>query len=62
MCMEIGRGRKDGASLSWDAAREVSGNAEADRLLVPFARGKYDLRRALAGSGCDYEKMVRPLA
>lgn len=62
MCMELGRGRRDGAALSWDSAREVSGNAEADRLLVPFARGKYDLRRALAGSGCDYEKMVRPLA
>ena len=60
MCMELGRGKKDGATLAWDAAKEVSGNAEADRMLVPFARGKYDLRRSFAGSGCDYEKMIRP--
>ena len=62
MCMELGRGRKDGAALPWDPAREVTANAEADRMLVPFARGKYDLRRALAGTKYDYEKMLRPLS
>jgi len=61
MCMELGRGRKGGATLAWDAAKEVSGNAEADRLLVPFARGKYDLRRSFAGTKYDYEKMIRPM-
>ncbi len=62
MCMELSRGRKDGATLAWNAAKEVSGNPEADRMLAPFARGKYDLRRSLAGTEFDYEKTIRPLA
>lgn len=62
MCMELGRGKKDGASLSWDAAKEVSGNAEADKMLTPFARGKYDLKIALDAAGYDYEKIIKPLA
>ena len=61
MCMELGRGKKDGATLAWNAVKEISGNAEADRMLVPFARGKYDLRRSFAGTKYDYEKMIRPL-
>jgi len=61
MCMELGRGKKDGATLAWNAAKEVSGNAEADGMLAPFARGKYDLRRSFAGTKYDYEKMIRPM-
>jgi predicted dehydrogenase len=62
MCMELSRGKKDGASLTWDAAREISGSAEANAMLKPFARGKYDLRRSLAAAGLDYDKMIKPLA
>ena len=61
MCMELSRGRKEGV-LGWDAAREITGNAEADAMLKPFARGKYDLRNSLAAAGLDYAKMVKPLA
>ncbi|MCQ2389751.1 MAG: Gfo/Idh/MocA family oxidoreductase [Kiritimatiellae bacterium] len=60
MCMELGRGKKDGATLAWNAATETSGNPEADKMLVPFARGKYDLRRSFAGTEYDYCKMIRP--
>lgn len=62
MCMELGRGRKDGASLAWDAKKEVSGNAEADRMLAPFARGAYDLRIPLAAAKLDYDQMIKPLS
>ena len=62
MCMELSRGRKDGGYLNWDAKKEVSGNAEADRMLVPFARGKYDLRNSLKAAGLCYDKMIKPLA
>lgn len=61
MCMELGRGRKDGATLAWDAKTETSGNAEADRMLEPFARGKYDLRNSSAGTGYAYAKMIKPI-
>ena len=61
MCMEMGRGKKEGASLSWDAAKAVTGNSAADELLKPFARGKYDLRRARAPAGYDYDKLIKPL-
>ncbi len=61
MCMELSRGKKDGASLDWDATKEISPNAEANKMLVPFARGKYDLRLSLKAAGLDYEKMIHPL-
>ena len=61
MCMELGRGKKDGATLAWDAKKEISGNAEADKMLAPFARGKYDLRYPLADARLDYEKMIKPM-
>ena len=61
MCMELGRGKKDGATLAWDAKKEVSGNAEADKMLAPFARGKYDLKLPLAAAKLDYAKMIKPL-
>ena len=62
MCMELGRGKAGGASLNWDAKNEVSGNREADAMLAPFARGKYDLHVPLAAAGLDYGKMIKPLA
>ena len=61
MCMELSRGRTDGAALAWNAAKEVSGNPEADAMLKPFARGKYDLRYSLAAANLDYNKMIKPL-
>ena len=45
MCMELGRGKKE-FSLSWDAKRETTGNADYDALMKPFARGKFCLDRA----------------
>lgn len=62
MCMELGRGKAGGATLAWDAKREVSGDPAADAMLTPFARGKYDLKPALAAAGLDYRKMIKPLA
>ncbi len=62
MCMELGRGKKEGAELAWDAAKEISGNPEADKMLAPFARGKYNLKDPLTAAGLDYEKMIRPRA
>ena len=61
MCMELSRGREEG-SLRWDAAKETTGDAAADKMLVPFARGKYDLKPILEKAGYDYAKMVKPLA
>ena len=62
MCMELGRGKKDGATLAWDAKKEISGNAEADKMLAPFARGQYDLKPVLSSAGLDYAKYLKPLA
>ncbi len=61
MCMELSRGKKAGAELTWDATKEVTGNPEADKMLVPFARGMYDLHVPLAAYRYDYEKMIHPL-
>jgi len=61
MCMELSRGKKEG-TLGWCAKKETTGNAEADRMLTPFARGKYDLCRSLAAAKYDYAKMVKPFA
>ncbi len=62
MCMELGRGKAGGATLKWDAKREVSGDPKADAMLAPFARGKYDLHVPLAAAGLDYDKMIKPIA
>ena len=53
MCMELGRGRKDGFTLDGDAARETTGNAEQDALMEPFSNGKFDLKVNLAEFGID---------
>lgn len=58
MCMELGRGKKD-FSLSWDAAMESTGNADADALMKPFARGKFDLNVNLGEFGLDLDTMLR---
>lgn len=56
MCMELGRGKKGGASLKWDAKRERTCCEAAAAMMKPFARGKYDLRLELANYGeDDYE-------
>ncbi len=60
MCMELSRGRKDGATLAWDAKNEISGDREADRMLAPFARGRFDLRRTLGAAGLDYDTFIKP--
>ncbi len=62
MCMELGRGKSGGASLDWDAKNEVSGSKEANAMLAPFARGKYDLHVPLAAAGLDYDRMIKPIA
>ena len=61
MCMELGRGKKDGASLDWNARSETTNSLAAERLLAPFARGRYDLRFPLAEAKLDYTKMIKPL-
>ena len=62
MCMELSRGKKEGGALNWNAAKETTGDAVADRMLVPFARGKYDLHVPLAKAGLDYGRLIKPLA
>ena len=59
MCMELGRGRKEGFSLAWDPATESTGNAKADALMKPFANGKFDLKVNLAEFGLDFNKIVK---
>lgn len=51
MCMELGRGKKDGASLTWCAQKETTPCAEAQKLMTPFARGRYNLKDELARYG-----------
>ena len=58
MCMELGRGKKD-FSLSWDVAKETTGNADADALMKPFARDKFDLNVNLREFGLDLETMLK---
>ena len=58
MCMELGRGKKD-FSLDWDVAKESTGNAEADRLMRPFANGKFDLNVNLAEFGLKFADVMK---
>jgi hypothetical protein len=57
--MELGRGKKDGFSLSWDPVKETTGNAAADALMEPFARDQYDLRKTLKRHGLDFNEVMR---
>ncbi len=59
MCMELGRGRKDGFSLSWDARRETTGIADHDALMKPFASGRFDLKVNLAEFGLDCDSVLK---
>lgn len=59
MCMELGRGKRDGARLDWDCAAETTGNADADRLMAPFANGPFDLKANLAEFGLRHEDALR---
>jgi len=58
MCMELGRGKRS-FSLSWNTARESTGLAEADAMMKPFARGKFDLRVNLAKFNLDLETVLK---
>jgi len=48
MCMKLGRGKAQGASVAWDPKTETSSTAGTAELMKPFARGKYNLDRAIA--------------
>jgi len=57
MCMELGRGKKSFA-LDWDVEKESTGNVEADKLMKPFANGKFDLCNNLAEFGLKFEDVI----
>lgn len=59
MCMELGRGKKDGVSLDWDVARETTGKAEYDALMKPFANGKFNLDANLAEFNLDFGEVTK---
>ena len=47
MCMQLGRGKKEFA-LNWNPKAETTGDAVADALMAPFARGRFNLDAAVA--------------
>ena len=57
MCMELGRGKKE-FSLDWDAKAESTGNADYDKLMKPFANGKFDLAVNLAEFGLNLADFI----
>ena len=59
MCMELGRGKKDGATVKWCAEKEDTCCPEARKLMTPFSRGQYDLCVELARYGFDYSKVLK---
>ena len=59
MCMTLGCGRKDGFSLKWDPVHETTGLAEADALMKPLARDKFDLRINLSEFGLDLRDILQ---
>ena len=58
MCMELGRGKKDGFKLDWNVEKESTGKAEYDKLMKPFANGKFDLNVNLAEFGLKFADIV----
>ena len=59
MCMELGRGETDGATVKWCAEKEDTCCPEARKLMTPFSRGQYDLCVELARYGFDYSKVLK---
>ena len=59
MCMELGRGKKDGATVKWCAKKEDTCCDKARALMKPFARGKYNLKDELGRYGFCPEKILR---
>ena len=58
MCMDLGRGRKDGFSFDWDARRETSGKEWIDAFMKPFASGRFDLNVNLAEFGLKMSDVI----
>ena len=58
MCMELSRGKKDGASLKWCPKKETTCCEEAKWMLKPFARGEYDLAKTLKRFGKDISSIL----
>ena len=60
MVMELGRGKKDGATIKWNSALETTGTAEGDALMKPFSRDNYDLGYQLKKYfGLDAAKLMK---
>lgn len=59
MCMELGRGKKDGATVKWCAKTETTCCDKAKALMKPFARGAYNLKDELARYGFCVEKILK---
>ena len=59
MCMELSRGKKDGASLKWCPKKETTCCEAAKKMLKPFARGEYDLAKTLARFGKDISAILK---
>ena len=59
MCMELGRGRKEGFKLAWDPKTEKTGNPKADAMMKPFANGKFDLNVNLAEFGLKFADVMK---
>lgn len=59
MCMELSRGKKDGATVAWNPKQENTDDPKARKLMVPFSRGRYDVRLELARYGFDYDDVLR---
>ena len=59
MCMELSRGKKDGASLKWCPKTETTCCEAAQKMLKPFARGEYDLAKTLKRFGKDIASFLK---
>ena len=59
MCMDLSRGKKDGASVAWDFKKESTGKAATDAMMKPFANGRFDLRVNLADFGLKFEDVIK---
>lgn len=53
MCMKTGK------ALKWDAKKECSDNAEANKLMKPFERGEFNLAVTLRRYGYDIKDFIK---